>query len=78
MVERAAPAGTLTEAFSWLATALAIGSAAGSALGGALADHAGPEAAFALAGGAGALALLAATLRAHALAGPRAPAVAAA
>jgi MFS family permease len=78
MVERAAPAGTLTEAFSWLATALAIGSAAGSALGGALADHAGPEAAFALAGGAGALALLAATLRSHALAGPRAPAVAAA
>jgi MFS family permease len=78
MVERAAPAGTLTEAFSWLATALAIGSAAGSALGGALADHAGPEAAVALAGGAGALALLAATLRAHALAGPRAPAVAAA
>ena len=74
MVERAAPVGTLTEAFAWLATALAIGSAMGSALGGALADRAGPPAAFALAGGAGALALLAATLRSRALAGPHAPA----
>jgi MFS family permease len=69
MVERAAPAATLTEAFAWLATAVAVGSAAGSALGGALADRAGAPAAFALAGGAGAVALLAAALRSRELTG---------
>jgi hypothetical protein len=41
MVEDAAPSGSLTEAFAWLATAAAIGSAAGAAIAGALADGAG-------------------------------------
>lgn len=36
--DRLAPAGTLVEAFAWVATAFAIGSAAGSALTGPLAD----------------------------------------
>jgi MFS family permease len=74
MIEDAAPAGTVTEAFAWLATAVAIGAAAGAAGAGALADHAGPTAAFAMAAGAAACAVLAALLRAPTLA--PAPAVA--
>ena len=73
MVDHAAPAGTATEAFAWLATAVSIGAAFGAASAGALADHAGPEAAFALAGGAGALAVLATLLRSHTLALPGLP-----
>jgi predicted MFS family arabinose efflux permease len=53
MVDRAAPAGTVTEAFAWLATATAIGTAAGAATAGALADLAGPATGFVLAGAAG-------------------------
>jgi MFS family permease len=53
MAEQAAPAGTTTEAFAWLATASAIGTSAGAAAAGALADTAGPAAAFLLAGLAG-------------------------
>jgi MFS family permease len=67
MVDRAAPEGTATEAFAWLATAVAIGASSGSALAGALADGAGPAAAFALAGGAGAIALVATALRSSTL-----------
>jgi hypothetical protein len=70
MVDRAAPEGTATEAFAWLATAVAIGASSGSALAGALADGAGPAAAFALAGGAGAIALLATALRSSTLVNP--------
>lgn len=69
MVERVAPAGAVTEAFAWLATAMAMGGAAGSAAAGVAADSAGPTAAFVLAGGAGVLAALAPVLRAHTLAG---------
>jgi MFS family permease len=76
MVDRAAPEGTATEAFAWLATAVAIGASSGSALAGALADGAGPAAAFALAGGAGAIALLATALRSSTLV--KAPALSAA
>jgi hypothetical protein len=67
MVDDAAPAGTVTEAFAWLATAVAIGAAAGAAIAGAVAESAGPEAALALAGAAGAAALLAAAMRASTL-----------
>ena len=67
MLDRAAPAGTITEAFAWLTTAIAIGAAAGAATAGAVADHAGPPAAFALAGGAGAVAMLVAMLRSRTL-----------
>ena len=79
MVDRAAPAGTATEAFAWLATAVAIGASIGAAGAGAAADHAGPAAAFVLAGGGGALGLLAMALGAGALSGrtePAAPAAA--
>jgi MFS family permease len=76
MVDHAAPEGTVTEAFAWLATAIAIGASAGAAAAGAVADSAGPSAAFALAGAAGAIALAAALLRSPTL--PTATAAAAA
>lgn len=67
MVDRVAPAGTATEAFAWLATATAIGGSVGAAAAGVIADHAGPAVAFALAGGAGVVAVVATLLRAGAL-----------
>ena len=67
MVDHAASQGTMTEAFAWLATAIAVGSAAGAATAGVLIDRAGPTAAFALAGCAGGLAALTATLRSRTL-----------
>ena len=69
MVDEAAPAGTVTEAFAWLATAVSVGAAGGAAAAGALADSAGPAAAFALAGFAGCVALLAVALRSRTLPG---------
>ena len=76
MVDRAAPAGTMTEAFAWLATAMAVGGAAGAAGAGIVVDRAGPAAAFALAGGAGALAVLTTVVRSRTLVPQRAPAIA--
>ena len=70
IVDRVAPAGTATEAFAWLNTAVAIGAAGGAAAAGALADHTGPAAAFALAGLAGAAALLATLLSSATLGAP--------
>jgi predicted MFS family arabinose efflux permease len=68
MVDRAAPAATVTEAFAWLATAMAVGGAVGAASAGLIVDRAGPTAGFALAGGAGALAILTTMLRSRTLA----------
>jgi predicted MFS family arabinose efflux permease len=62
MVDAAAPAGTRTEAYSWLVTASLVGASLGMAAAGALVQHAGPTAAFALVGTAGCLAVLAALL----------------
>jgi predicted MFS family arabinose efflux permease len=70
MVDYAAPAGTITEAFAWLATAMAVGAAGGAASAGIIADRAGPAAAFALAGGAGGLAVLITLLRSRTIAPP--------
>jgi len=67
MVDRVAPAGTVTEAFAWLATAIAVGTATGAAASGALVEHTGPAASFVLAGGAGAVALLVCVVRARSL-----------
>lgn len=67
MVDSAAPAGTITEAFSWLATAMTVGSAGGAAAAGLLAENVGPAAAFALAGGACAAAALLTAIRAPTL-----------
>jgi MFS family permease len=72
MVDAAAPDGTVTEAFAWLATAVATGTAAGAAVAGALADSAGAGAAFELGGGAGAVAVLVTVLRSPTLGARRA------
>jgi predicted MFS family arabinose efflux permease len=65
LVEGAAAAGTVTEAYTWLSTGLAAGIAAGAALAGALAEGAGPSGGFLLAAvGAGGAALTAGMLRA--------------
>lgn len=63
MVDHAAPAGTVTEAFAWLATATAIGTSIGAAAGGALVDALGPSAAFLLAGTAALVAAVVSAVR---------------
>jgi MFS family permease len=63
LVERVAPAGTVTESFAWLNTAVAIGAAVGAALAGSLADGAGPAATFLLAGVAGTIAVVVGAVR---------------
>ncbi|MBV9422168.1 MAG: MFS transporter [Solirubrobacterales bacterium] len=63
MVGDVAPPGTITEAFAWLAGAMAVGSAGGAAVAGVAVDTAGATAAFALGGAAGALATLIAITR---------------
>jgi predicted MFS family arabinose efflux permease len=70
MVDRAAPAGTETEAFAWLTTASALGGSVGAAVGGALAQGAGPAAAFLFAAAAGALAIAAVLSREPAAVAP--------
>lgn len=65
MVEAAAPAGAITEAFSWLLTAMEIGAALGAAIAGILIDRYGPAAALALGGGACALTTLIAASQRH-------------
>lgn len=73
MVDHAAPAGTVTEAFAWLETAVAVGASIGAASAGAVADAAGPASAFGVAGAAGAVAALIAALRARPLNAPSYP-----
>jgi hypothetical protein len=68
MVERAAPVGAVTEAFSWLQTATAVGASVGAAAAGAVADRAGARAVFVVAGGAGLAAALTTLARARTLA----------
>jgi MFS family permease len=68
IVDRVTPTGTLTEAFAWLSTAVAVGGAIGAAGAGSLADSAGPAAVFAFAGAAGALALTTTAIRVRTLA----------
>jgi MFS family permease len=57
LVDSLAPRGTVTEAFAWLVTAMALGAAAGSAIAGIAGDLAGEHAAFACAGVSGLAAL---------------------
>ena len=67
MVDGAAPAGTHTEAYSWLVTASLVGASLGMGVAGALVQHAGTGAVFALVGMAGCLAALAAVIGSHRL-----------
>jgi MFS family permease len=71
LVDDAAPAGSETEAFAWLGTAVQAGAALGSVVAGAAAEHAGPQAAFAFAAVAGAVALVLVLGRAASLAPTR-------
>jgi MFS family permease len=67
MVDPAAPAGTSTEAFSWLVTAGLTGAALGAAAAGWLAQGDGAGGAFAAVGVAGGLTVLVAAVRSHGL-----------
>ncbi len=58
VVDRHAPAGTVTEAFSWLVTAFGVGASVGTAAAGPAAQYGGVPAGFAVAGAGGVVALL--------------------
>ncbi len=57
VVDRHAPAGTVTEAFSWVVTAMGVGAALGTAAAGLAAQHGGTAAGFAVCAVCGAVAL---------------------
>ncbi|MFD0376536.1 MFS transporter [Streptomyces sp. NPDC127112] len=69
VVDRHAPAGTVTEAFSWLVTFFGVGAAIGTAAAGPAVELGGTTAGFAVAGGAGVAALLVLTATQRVLAG---------
>ncbi|GAA0291647.1 MFS transporter [Streptomyces polychromogenes] len=69
VVDRHAPAGTVTEAFSWLVTFFGVGAALGTAAAGPAVEMGGTTAGFAVAGGAGVAALLVLTATQTALSG---------
>ncbi|MEE1752561.1 MFS transporter [Streptomyces sp. SP18CS02] len=58
VVDRHAPRGTVTEAFSWLVTTFGVGAAAGTAVAGPVVELRGTTAGFAVAGAGGIAALL--------------------
>ena len=67
LVDRLAPAGTVTEAFTWVTTAFSSGIAAGNALGGSLVHGIGADRTFLVGAGGIAAAALLARLRRPAL-----------
>lgn len=58
VVDRHAPRGTVTEAFSWLVTTFGVGAAAGTAVAGPAVELGGTSWSFAVAGAGGVAALL--------------------
>ncbi|MEO3975340.1 MFS transporter [Streptomyces sp. CAU 1734] len=70
VVDRHAPRGTVTEAFSWLVTTFGVGAAGGTAVAGPVVESAGTAWSFAVAGGGGAAALLVLAVTRRALAVP--------
>jgi MFS family permease len=74
LVDRVAPPGTLTEAYTWILTATAAGQALGAAVAGVVAQHAGVRPALLVAAGGALLGLLIAVARRGTLAGPAAAA----
>ncbi|HEX8930255.1 MAG TPA: MFS transporter, partial [Actinomycetota bacterium] len=68
LVDRLAPAGTVTEAFTWVNSGFGIGIAMGNASGGGVVHRAGPDAVFLLAAAAVVAAALLARVRQPALA----------
>ncbi|WP_043230698.1 MFS transporter [Streptomyces sp. NRRL F-5193] len=73
VVDRHAPAGTVTEAFSWLVTTFGVGAALGSAAAGPAVELAGTVAGFAVAGVGGVVALLVLLATGRVLHDPDAP-----
>ncbi|MEU7109242.1 MFS transporter [Streptomyces stramineus] len=70
VVDRHAPRGTVTEAFSWLVTSFGVGAAIGTAFVGPAVEYGGARAGFAVAVGSGAVALLVMLVARRALAAP--------
>jgi MFS family permease len=70
LVDRLAPAGTVTEAFTWVTTAFSTGFALGNAVGGSLVHRVGTDRAFLIAAAGVAAAALLARLRRPVLAAP--------
>ncbi|MEW2415697.1 MFS transporter [Streptomyces sp. NPDC046866] len=70
VVDRHAPAGTVTEAFSWLVTFFGVGAAVGTAVAGPAVELGGTASGFGVACGAGAAALLVLMGTQRILAGP--------
>ncbi|NML54562.1 MFS transporter [Streptomyces sp. R302] len=73
VVDRHAPAGTVTEAFSWLVTTFGVGAALGSAAAGPAVELSGTVAGFAVAGAGGLTALLVLLATGRVLNDPDAP-----
>ena len=67
VVDRHAPSGTVTEAFSWLVTTFGVGAAAGTAVVGPVIERGGAAAGFGVAGAGGIAALLVLLVTARAL-----------
>ncbi|MEW1718954.1 MFS transporter [Streptomyces sp. NPDC093109] len=74
VVDRHAPRGTVTEAFSWLVTTFGVGTALGTAVAGPAVELGGTVAGFAVAGGGGAAALLVLLATQRVLVAPAGPA----
>ncbi|MEU6486941.1 MFS transporter [Streptomyces sp. NPDC046887] len=70
VVDRQAPRGTVTEAFSWLVTTFGVGAAGGSAVAGPMVEWSGTTAGFAVAGAGGFAALLVLLVTVRVLAAP--------
>jgi MFS family permease len=70
VVDRHAPRGTVTEAFSWLVTTFGVGAALGTAAAGPAVEYGGVAAGFAAAGGGGVAALLVLVATQRVLAAP--------
>ncbi|MBW1602151.1 MFS transporter [Streptomyces sp. JJ66] len=71
VVDRHAPRGTVTEAFSWLVTVFGVGAALGTAVVGPAIERGGPAAGFLVPAAAGFAALLVLLLTRRAMADPR-------
>ncbi|MEE1929166.1 MFS transporter [Streptomyces sp. TRM 70351] len=71
VVDRHAPRGTVTEAFSWLVTVFGVGAALGTAVVGPAIEGGGPAGGFAVPGAAGFAALAVLLLTRRAMARPR-------
>ncbi|MET8678687.1 MFS transporter [Streptomyces sp. NPDC004647] len=70
VVDRHAPRGTVTEAFSWLVTTFTVGASVGTAAAGPAVEHSGSAAGFAVAGAGGLVALLVLVATQRVLAAP--------